>query len=77
MKDLMVICPTVVEADQLFRRFCEKNQAIIEKIKKFNHTVTLTNGQNIFFKGETEGQKVLLGYHGNVISSYEFSQVLE
>ena len=70
MKNIIVMCPTVKRANYEFRSFCEKWIEIIDKVKSYE--VTLIDGRKIMFRGETEGQKVIRGFHGDIISISEF-----
>lgn len=70
MKDIIVTYPTVKRARYEFDRFCHLYDSIITSKKLYE--TTLANGQKIMFRGETEGQRVLLGTHANVITIDEF-----
>lgn len=72
MKDIIVMCPTVFAATEAFKRFCNKNNHYIEKASKFQRRITLIDGTNVFFKGETEGQRGLIGTRANIVRIDEF-----
>ena len=72
MKDTIVMCPTVMIATQKWKEFLNANNACVCGFNKAQLSVRLVNGINIYFKGETEGQRVLRGTHADVITIDEF-----
>lgn len=64
------MCPTVKRARYEFDRFCRLYESIITNKKLYE--TTLANGQKIMFRGETEGQRALLGIHAEIIMIDEF-----
>lgn len=72
MKDIIVMCPTVSMATQKCKEFLNANNACVCGFNKAQLSVRLANGINIYFKGETEGQKVLRGMHADIIQIDEF-----
>lgn len=70
MKDIIVMCPTVKRARYEFDKFCHRFDSVIEKKKLYE--VSLITGQKIIFRGETEGQRALLGTHADIITIDEF-----
>ena len=72
MKDIIVMCPTVRIATQKFKEFLNANNTYVCRFNKAQLLVGLVNGINIYFKGETEGQRVLLGTHADIIWIDEF-----
>lgn len=72
MKDIIVMCPTVRMATQKFKEFLDANNTCACGFNKAQLSVRLANGINIYFRGETEGQRVLLGTHADIIQIDEF-----
>ena len=72
MKDIIVMCPTVKMATQKCKEFLEANNGYIYRFDKSKLLVGLTGGINIYFKGETEGQRVLRGTYADIITIDEF-----
>lgn len=73
MRDIIVMCPTVEIATQKCKEFLNTYKGYVYRFSKKNLHVGLTGGINIYFKGETEGQRVLLGTHAKVVTIDEFS----
>lgn len=72
MKDIIVLCPTLRIATQKWKEFLDVNNAYVCRFNKARLLVGLVNGINIYFKGETQGQRVLLGTHADIIQMDEF-----
>ena len=72
MKDIIVMCPTVRMATQKWKEFLNVNNACVCRFNKAQLSVRLANGINFYFKGETEGQRVLRGMHADIIQIDEF-----
>lgn len=72
MKNIIVMCPTVKMAAQKCKKFLEANNEYICRFNKSNLLVGLANGTNIYFKGETESQRVLRGIRADVVTIDEF-----
>lgn len=70
MKDIIVMCPTLMRAYKEFCSFCTKYNEIINKKKKYE--VILIDGRRVMFKAETEGQRGLLGTHADIVTIDEF-----
>ena len=73
MKDIIVMCPTVDIATQKCKEFFNANKGYVYRFSKARLLVGLTGGINIYFKGETEGQRVLRGTHAEIVTIDEFS----
>lgn len=72
MKDIIVMYPTVRIATQKCEEFLNVNNTYVCGFNKAQLSVRLANGTNIYFKGETEGQRVLRGTHADIIQIDEF-----
>lgn len=60
--------PTVNRAVYEWKAFLSRWSTIIKKANRANLYVELLSGHKIYFKGETEGQRVLRGLHANIIN---------
>lgn len=72
MKDIIVMCPTVGIATQKCKEFLNANNTYVCRFNKEQLRVGLFNGINIYFRGATEGQRVLRGMHADIIQIDEF-----
>lgn len=73
MKNTIVIMtPTVNRAVYEWKDFISKRPMIIKKVNRSSLCVELLSGYKIYFKGETEGQRALLGLNADIISIDEF-----
>lgn len=72
MKDIIVMCPTVRIATQKWKEFLNVNNTCVCSFNTAQLSVRLVNGTKIYFKGETEGQRVLRGIHADIIQIDEF-----
>ncbi len=68
----IIMCPTVLRAAYEWKAFLSKWSTIIKKANRTNLCVELLSGHKIYFKGETEGQRALLGLHADIIRADEF-----
>lgn len=64
--------PTVNRAVYEWKAFLSRWATIIKKANRASLCIELLSGQKIYFKGETEGQRALLGLHADIISVDEF-----
>lgn len=64
--------PTVHRAVYEWKAFLSRWSTIIKKANRKNLYVELLSGHKIYFKGETEGQRTLLGLCADIISADEF-----
>lgn len=71
-KSIVVMAPTVQRATYGWKAFLSKWSTIIKKANRTSLSIELLSGHKIYFKGETEGQKVLLGLHADIVSIDEF-----
>lgn len=71
-KTIIVMSPTVNRAVYEWKAFLSRWSTIIKKANRANLYVELLSGHKIYFKGETEGQRVLRGLHADVINIDEF-----
>lgn len=67
-KTIIVMSPTVNRAVYEWKAFLSRWSTIIKKANRANLYVELLSGHKIYFKGETEGQRVLRGLHANIIN---------
>ena len=64
--------PTVNRAVYEWKVFLTKWSTIIKKANRANLYVELLTGHKIYFKSETEGQRVSLGLKADIITADEF-----
>lgn len=67
-KTIIIMSPTVNRAVYEWKAFLSRWSTIIKKANRANLYVELLSGHKIYFKGETEGQRVLRGLHANIIN---------
>ena len=72
MTDKIIMCPTVKRAEQEWQKYCKTLEPIIKSTRKFPFTSVLVNGCKILFRGETEGQSAIWGYHADIHIIDEF-----
>ena len=71
-KTIVIMSPTVNRAIYEWKAFLSRWSMIIKKANRTSLCVELLSGHKIYFKGETEGQRALLGLHTDIISMDEF-----
>lgn len=71
-KTIVVMSPTVDRAVYEWKAFLSRWPMIIKKANRTNLSIELLSGHKIYFKGETEGQRALLGLCADIISADEF-----
>lgn len=71
-KTIVIMSPTVNRAVYEWKTFLSKWSMIIKKANRNNLYIELLSGHKIYFKGETKGQRALLGLNTDIISIDEF-----
>ncbi len=71
-KKIVIMSPTVNRAVYEWKAFLSRWSTIIKKANRTSLCIELLSGHKIYFKGETEGQRALLGLHADIISVDEF-----
>lgn len=71
-KTIVIMSPTVRRALYEWKAFQSRWSTIIKKANRPSLCIELLSGHKIYFKGETEGQRALLGLHADIISIDEF-----
>lgn len=71
-KNIVIMSPTVNRAVYEWKAFLSRWSTIIKKANRTSLCIELLSGQKIYFKGETEGQRALLGHYADIISVDEF-----
>lgn len=71
-KTIVIMCPNVHRAIYEWKEFLSKWSTIIKKANRARLCVELLSGQKIYFKGETEGQRALLGLHADIVIPDEY-----
>lgn len=72
MKDTIVMTSTLERATYYFERFCITYRDMIIKANKAQLKIKFSTGTTIYFRAETQGQRVLRGFHGEICSIDEF-----
>ena len=72
MKDTIVMTSTFERATYYFEMFCIKYTDMIIKANKAQLKIKLSTGTTIYFRAETQGQRVLIGFHAEICSIDEF-----
>lgn len=71
-KTIVIMSPTVNRAVYEWKAFLSKWSTIIKKANRTSLSIELLSGHKIYFKGETEGERALLGLRADIISIDEF-----
>lgn len=71
-KSIVIMSPTVNRAVYEWKVFLSRWSTIIKKANRSSLCIELLSGHKIYFKGETEGQRALLGLHADIMSADEF-----
>lgn len=71
-KTIVILSPTVDRAVYEWKAFLSRWSTIIKKANRASLSVELLSGHKIYFKGETEGRRALLGLHADFMSADEF-----
>lgn len=71
-KNIVIMSPTVNRALYEWKAFLSRWSMIIKKANRTNLCIELLSGHKIYFKGETEGRRTLLGLYADIISVDEF-----
>lgn len=72
-KTIVIMSPTVNRAVYEWKAFLSRWSTIIKKANRASLCIELLSGHKIYFKGETEGQRALLGLHADIVSIDEFA----
>lgn len=72
-KTIIIMSPTVNRAVYEWKAFLSRWSTIIKKANRNNLYIELLSGHKIYFKSETEGQRVLLGLYADIVSIDEFA----
>ena len=71
-KNIVIMTPTYDRAVYEWKAFLSRWSTIIKKANRNSLCVELLSGQRIYFKGETEGQRALVGLKTDFVSVDEF-----
>lgn len=71
-KKIIIMCPTVQRAIFEWKAFLTRWATIIKKANRARLYIELLSGHEIYFKGETEGQRALLGLRADIVTIDEF-----
>lgn len=73
-KTIVIMSPTVNRAVHEWKAFLSRWAPIIKKANRNSLCVELLRGHKIYFKGETEGRRALLGLNADIIRADEFEE---
>lgn len=71
-KAMIIMCPTVERAKYEWGKFQRIFEPVIRRIHKNPLMIELHTGEVFYYRGETEGQRAVLGYHADIVSVDEF-----
>ena len=71
-KTIVIMAPTVNRAVYEWKAYLSRWSTIIKKANRTSLCIELLSGYKLYFKGETEGQRALLGIHADIVSADEF-----
>lgn len=71
-KTIVIMSPTVLRAVYEWKASLSRWSTIIKKANRTSRCIELLSGHKIYFRGETEGQRALLGLHADIIRIDEF-----
>ena len=71
-KTIVIMSSTVNRAVYEWKASVSRWSTIIKKANRPNLCIELLSAHKIYFKGETDGQRVLLGLHADIIRADEF-----
>ena len=71
-KTIVIMSPTVNMAVYEWKAFLSRWSTIIKKANRTSLSIELLSGHKIYFKGETEWQRAILGLHADIVSIDEF-----
>lgn len=77
MKDTIVMCPTLRRATIEWDNFCYVHRSIIQSANRKQLKIVLLGGATLFFKGETEGQRAVRGFHADICSIDDLDDFIE
>lgn len=62
----IIMFPTVLQAIKSWNRICETYQSIIKVAKRNPLSITFINGYTWYFRGKSEGERAIRGYHADI-----------
>lgn len=71
-KSMIIMCPTVERAKYEWGKYQRIFEPVIRRIHKNPLMIELHTGEVFYFRGETEGQRAVRGYHSDVVSVDDF-----
>ena len=71
-QDVIILCPTMMQADWAWREFQRRYQSIIEKAKRNPLRVHLYNGNTVYFESERLGVRPDLGHNAKIMTMEQF-----
>ena len=77
VNEIVVMTPTVLRATWLMREVYKQRAELLKVISIGKRKIVMKDGNTFFFVGETEGLRVLKGFHGKTMSEAEFMKKFE
>lgn len=72
-ENVIVLCPSMMQADEAWNEFQKKYKSIIVKAERYPLRAELFNGQTVFFRSERLGRKTPTGViHGKIVNIKDF-----
>lgn len=77
MKDTIVMCETLRRATIEWDHFCYVYRSMIQRANRHQLKIVLLGGATLYFMAETQGQRVVKGFHGDLCSIDDFIEKVE
>lgn len=71
-QNVIILCPSMMQADWAWREFQRRYQSIIEKAKRNPLRVHLYNGNTVYFESEKLGVRPDLGHKAKIMTMEQF-----
>ena len=73
-QNVIILCPSMMQADWAWREFQRRYQSIIEKAERYPLRVHLYNGNTVYFESERLGVRPDLGRRAKIMSMEQFER---
>ena len=71
-QNVIILCPSMMQADWAWREFQRRYQSIIEKAKRNPLRVHLYNGNTVYFESEQSRFRLDLEYNAKIMTMEQF-----
>ena len=72
MKDTIVMCSTLERATREWDHFCYVYRSVIQRANRNQLKIVLLRGATLYFRAETQDQRAVRGFHGDICSIDDF-----